>query len=141
MQWHGPAMVEFRDDGDAQPCLMEVNGRFWSSLQLAIAAGVDFPALWLAVLRGEAIATPSPYAEGVTVRWLWGDVKRLLCVLAGPPAGFSGPYPSVWQGVRELIGPQARDSRLEIWQRTDPWPAVGEWTQAARELWNRRSAP
>jgi hypothetical protein len=36
-------MVEFKDDGVNPPCLMEINGRFWGSLQLAIDAGVDFP--------------------------------------------------------------------------------------------------
>src|SRR2546422_7527370 len=30
MRWHGPAMVEFRDDGQGEPWLMEVNGRFRS---------------------------------------------------------------------------------------------------------------
>ena len=35
----------------ASPYLMEVNGRFWGSLQLAIDAGVDFPALLVAARR------------------------------------------------------------------------------------------
>jgi predicted ATP-grasp superfamily ATP-dependent carboligase len=139
MQWQGPAMVEFREVAGEEPVLMEVNGRFWNSLQLAIEAGVDFPALWLSVLLDEPVATPPPYTEGVTVRWLWGDVKRFLYVLAGPPAGFSQPYPSVWQGARDLLGRQSAGSRLEVWQRTDPWPAVGEWVQGARELWRARS--
>ena len=43
-RWHGVAMVEFkRDERDDTPRLMEINGRFWGSLQLAIDAGVDFP--------------------------------------------------------------------------------------------------
>jgi len=140
MCWHGPAMVEFRDAAGEPPCLMEVNGRFWNSLALAIEAGVDFPRLWLSVLQGEPVAAPASYHEGVTIRWLWGDVKRLLYVIAGPPEGFSGTYPSVWQSVRDLVGPQTHRGRLETWQRTDPWPAVGEWAQAARELLTRRSA-
>jgi predicted ATP-grasp superfamily ATP-dependent carboligase len=139
MEWHGPAMVEFRDEDGQPPCLMEVNGRFWNSLQLAIEAGVDFPRLWLAVLRGEHVTPPAAYAEGVTVRWLWGDVKRLLYVLAGPPRGCPMTYPTVWQGMREVLGPQTPASRLEVWQRGDPWPAVGEWVQGARELWRARS--
>src|SRR6185312_113515 len=36
LQWHGPVMVEFRDDGCSPPALMEVNGRFWGSTQLAV---------------------------------------------------------------------------------------------------------
>src|SRR5207302_7328275 len=67
MQWHGPAMVEFRDDGKNPPWLMEVNGRFWGSLELAITAGVDFPLLWVRLLQGEAVQASHHYALGVTV--------------------------------------------------------------------------
>ena len=36
-------MVEYRHDpSTGRCCLMEINGRFWGSLQLAIDAGVDF---------------------------------------------------------------------------------------------------
>ncbi len=43
-QWRGVAMVEFKQDAaTGTPYLMEINGRFWGSLQLAIDSGVDFP--------------------------------------------------------------------------------------------------
>ena len=45
VQWHGVAMVEFKVADNGIPYLMEVNARFWGSLQLAIDAGIDFP--WL----------------------------------------------------------------------------------------------
>ena len=55
MHWCGVAMVEFkRDASTGTAYLMEVNGRFWGSLQLAIDAGVDFPALLVAAASGEA---------------------------------------------------------------------------------------
>ncbi|OLE20554.1 MAG: hypothetical protein AUG50_00315, partial [Betaproteobacteria bacterium 13_1_20CM_3_63_8] len=39
--WSGVAMVEYkRDAATGEPYLMEVNGRFWGSLQLAIDSGV-----------------------------------------------------------------------------------------------------
>ena len=44
LNWHGVAMVEFKhNDSTQQSCLMEINGRFWGSLPLAVAAGSDFP--------------------------------------------------------------------------------------------------
>jgi predicted ATP-grasp superfamily ATP-dependent carboligase len=140
MEWRGPAMVEFRDDGVEEPRLMEVNGRFWGSLQLAIAAGVDFPRLWVAVLRQRPVAVPTAFRAGVTLRWLWGDAKRLLYVLAGPPAGYPGRFPTRWKGVRELIGAQPIGTRIESWDRGDPWPAVGEWVQGLEELLTHRRA-
>lgn len=134
LRWHGPAMVEFRDDGAGAPHLMEVNGRFWGSLQLAVAAGVDFPRLWLDVLRGRAPSAPPEYREGVTLRWLWGDAKRLLHILAGRPRGYPAPYPTRLAGLLELLGPQPAGTRSEMWQRDDPWPALGEWVQGFATL-------
>ncbi|MFN3652456.1 MAG: ATP-grasp domain-containing protein [Armatimonadota bacterium] len=134
LSWHGPAMVEFRDDGVQPPCLMEVNGRFWTSLQLAVDSGVDFPAQWVAVLRGESPGEPAAYEDGVILRWLWGDMKRLLCILTGPPAGFTGPYPTRIEGFREIFGRQPAGTRLEMWRRDDPWPALGEWLEGLRDL-------
>ncbi|MGB9628352.1 MAG: ATP-grasp domain-containing protein, partial [Thermodesulfobacteriota bacterium] len=50
LNWRGVAMVEFKvDPRDETPKLMELNPRFWGSLQLAIFAGVDFPYLMLRI--------------------------------------------------------------------------------------------
>lgn len=134
MSWHGPAMVEFRDDGEHAPALMEVNGRFWGSLQLAVSAGADFPKWWAAILRGRPLERRTNYATGVTVRWVWGDVKRFLYILAGAPPGYPGRYPTVFQGMRELLGRQPPGTQSEAWQRGDRWPAVGEWVQGIGDL-------
>lgn len=134
LDWHGPAMVEFRDDGEHPPALIEVNGRFWGSLELAIASGADFPHWWAELLAGRTAPQRTTYARGVTRRWLWGDVKRFLYVLAGPPRGYPERYPTRWQGLMELIGPQPRGTRVETWSADDRWPAVGEWVQGLMEL-------
>jgi predicted ATP-grasp superfamily ATP-dependent carboligase len=77
--WHGVAMVEFkRDRQTGQPFLMEVNGRFWGSLQLAIDAGVDFPLLACQLALGGPVDLPSAYRVGVRSRWLLGDLDHLL---------------------------------------------------------------
>jgi predicted ATP-grasp superfamily ATP-dependent carboligase len=77
--WSGVAMVEFKyDPATGRAWLMEINGRFWGSIQLAIAAGVDFP--WLYVrqqLRGIA---PGPVQADARWRlwWLLGDLDHFL---------------------------------------------------------------
>jgi predicted ATP-grasp superfamily ATP-dependent carboligase len=134
LRWHGPAMVEFRDDDKQPPCLMEVNGRFWGSLQLAINAGIDFPCLWVALLNGEKVEASTEYLEGLTLRWLWGDMKRLLLIVAGPPSGYTASHPTLWQGLKEVFGRQPQGTRLEIWQRDDPAPAIAEWLEGVRGL-------
>src|SRR6185312_15979930 len=73
--WCGVAMIEYKVDArTGTPYLMEINARFWGSLQLAIDAGVDFPNLLLSVaLDGARPAMPT-YRAGVRSRWWWGDV-------------------------------------------------------------------
>lgn len=82
-QWHGVAMVEFKVAADGTPYLMEVNGRFWGSLQLAIDAGVDFPYLACQLTCAQSVIAPSSYRIGVRSRWLLGDLDRLYLVLKG----------------------------------------------------------
>ncbi len=51
--WQGVAMVEYKiDERTGTPILMEINGRFWGSLQLAVDAGVDFPRLLIECAEG-----------------------------------------------------------------------------------------
>jgi len=83
MAWHGVAMVEFKVSADGTPYLMEVNARFWGSLQLAIDSGVDFPWLLYQLATGRDVESDDDYVTGVKSRWLWGDFKRLCKVLAG----------------------------------------------------------
>ena len=57
LRWTGLAMVEFRV-GPAGPVLMEINGRVWGSLPLAVKSGVDFPAKLVQLYLGaEAFGT------------------------------------------------------------------------------------
>lgn len=80
--WQGVAMVEFKQDlRDNELKLMEINGRFWGSLQLAIDVGVDFPALLLQTVHSGRPGPQAPYRVGVRNRWLWGDFDSLLKTL------------------------------------------------------------
>lgn len=133
-EWHGPAMVEFRDDGINPPHLMEVNGRFWGSLQLAIDSGVDFPAMWVSILKGEAVEPVRDFAVGRSLRWLLGDLKRLFFIARGPPVGYNGDFPSFFVGLREVFGRQPAGTRLEGFRVDDPLPALGELVGGLREL-------
>ena len=48
LDFQGLAMVEFRKkEASRIPYFMEINGRLWGSLALALHAGIDFPAAWL----------------------------------------------------------------------------------------------
>jgi CelD/BcsL family acetyltransferase involved in cellulose biosynthesis/predicted ATP-grasp superfamily ATP-dependent carboligase len=104
LDWHGVAMVEFKlDVRDNVPKLMEINGRFWGSLQLAVDAGVDFPALLGRTVGDEPFGPQPPYRVGIKSRWLWGDFDSLLQTLArkGRPVG--GAEPSRVRAVMDFL--------------------------------------
>ena len=71
--WNGVAMVEFKKKD--KPCLMEINGRFWGSLPLAINAGVDFPYLCTLMLLG---MEKRNYKYKLGFRQKWGLPGEIL---------------------------------------------------------------
>jgi predicted ATP-grasp superfamily ATP-dependent carboligase len=80
LKWHGIVMVEFRRDvRDEEFKLMEINPKFWGSLDLAIASGVDFPYL-LYKMAVEGDVEPS-FRYKIGVRFLWpfpDDFQRII---------------------------------------------------------------
>lgn len=79
LNWHGVAMVEFKNDpGDNIPKLMEINPRFWGSLDLAYVSGVNFPYLLYQLSQEKEVKQPQ-YRVGVRGRWLLpGDIAHFI---------------------------------------------------------------
>lgn len=79
LNWHGVAMVEFKiDQRDNAPKVMEINARFWGSLQLAIDSGIDFPYMLYKITSTGDVAPAFDYKVGIKTRWLLGDLDHLL---------------------------------------------------------------
>lgn len=77
--WHGVAMMEYKlDQTTKKHLLMEVNGRFWGSLQLAIDAGIDFPYLLYQLATDGSVEAPKAYRVGIKNRWFLGDLDHTL---------------------------------------------------------------
>jgi predicted ATP-grasp superfamily ATP-dependent carboligase len=126
LDWNGVAMVEYKvDAATGEAYLMEINGRFWGSLQLAIDAGVDFPALLAAASAGGAVPSEAPvYRAGVRFRWWWGDVDHLLVRLARSASRLALPVdaPSRLTVVREFVAAGAPHRDSDSLRRDDPRP-------------------
>jgi predicted ATP-grasp superfamily ATP-dependent carboligase len=131
--WRGVAMVEFKKCNDTGvPYLMEVNGRLWGSLQLAIDAGIDFPALLVETTLGEPRTPSDPYRSGVRCRWFWGDVDHTLTLLRRTPR------PSLvgcLRAVARLFRPSTPGDRLEVLRASDPRPFLRETSEWFRTVW------
>ena len=115
LNWVGVGMVEFKvDPRDGIPKLMEVNPRFWGSLQLAIVSGVDFPFLILKMARKERFDPVLRYAVGKRFRWLLlGDILHFL----KHPQRFD-LHPSFFN----FFDP---NTSYDIFSKDDPLPLLG----------------
>lgn len=126
--WSGVAMLEFKERArDGTPFLMEVNGRFWGSLQLAIDAGVDFPRLLVEAALGARPTPVTSYDIGVRSRWWWGDVDHLLLRLLRSRATLDLPAdsPGRFRALVDFARLRSVD-RNEVLRWDDPGPFVRE---------------
>ena len=124
LKWQGVAMVEFRiDPRDNTPKLMEINPRFWGSLQLSIFSGVDFPYLLYKLVTEGDIEPVMDYKEGVKCRWLLpGDILQFLSA------------PSKIENLREFCRFR---TNYDIISLDDPGPTFGFMLATARYLFDK----
>lgn len=134
--WKGVAMVEYRvESGSGTPYLMEVNGRLWGSLQLAVDAGVDFPRLLVALCLGQDVEPVTNYRKGVRCRWEWGEVDHLIQRVKGWVRTRGGaPVADGGAGLASLLLPWRPGDRYEVFRLRDPAPFARETGQWFRRL-------
>jgi len=144
LRWHGVAMVEFRQRPDGTPVFLEVNGRFWNSLALAVYAGADFPRLLADMAEHGDVAPSLDYQVGLRCRWLLGDARHLAAVLRGPPKTFTGRFPSRWRTLVDVLTP-VPGTRHDNFTLDDPLPEIADWLdfltrRVPRQIARRRPA-
>ena len=143
VKWNGVAMVEFKvERHSGTPMLMEINGRFWGSLQLAVDAGLNFPYLLYQAMQGKPVAVPdNSYRIGTKSRWLLGDVDHLLMRLtkSSSELHLDAHMPSRTRCLAEFCKLFQRDLHYEVESLNDPGPAFAEYRAWFSHLGGRRS--
>lgn len=123
LAWHGVAMVEFKGDPDGSPALIEINAKFWGSLDVALAAGVDFPGDLAALLEGGTLPPQAPVRR---VRFSWplgGDLWHGLFRPASLPR-------VLWDAISPRV---AHSLRLDD-AGPHAWEAL-QWARSAPGAW------
>lgn len=147
LRWHGVAMVEFkRNPASGAFRLMEINGRFWGSLPLAVAAGADFPAMLHALMTTGAVGTWPAARAGIVGRQLARDLDWLEHVLRRNAPARLVQLPSAGQVLRDSLLVFSRQHRFDVQNWRDPWPGLvdlariadGQWRRLAGKLAQRR---
>jgi predicted ATP-grasp superfamily ATP-dependent carboligase len=122
LSWHGVAMVEFRKDANTGEFkLMEINPKFWGSLDLAIASGINFPYLAASLVTMKDVKVPTTYKLGL--RYCWPIPDDALHLLARPEAVLSVVRDWTNFSVKKNVwlsdmAPQFCQSTMEIGKRT-----------------------
>jgi predicted ATP-grasp superfamily ATP-dependent carboligase len=128
--WQGVAMVEFkRDERDGKAKLMEINGRFWGTLQLAVVCGVDFPCLLLNTLQEKSLNhRVGEYRIGHKMKWFFGTLDHLLIRLKNDDAALQLPpwAPTKWGAFKDFVKIFSRNTSFDVFDRRDIWPFIHE---------------
>jgi predicted ATP-grasp superfamily ATP-dependent carboligase len=135
LEWTGLAMVEFKL-AERGPVLMEINGRVWGSLPLAVYSGVDFPR-WLAelYLLGPPGPEPEPaksYPSGVRARNLELELKWIASLLLGWRRHAFLPSPRRREALTALASLFDPRIRCDVQSLADPAPGWAELARIAR---------
>lgn len=127
--WTGVAMVEFRHDPRSGVSrLMEINGRYWGSLPLAVHCGVGFAKLAYETATGVPLTNPLPRRDDLRCRVLTVELKRLSRILFQPgkiaDRRFAvRPWRELGRFLLDFIRPRVR---YFVWSADDPMPLVAD---------------
>lgn len=126
--WHGPANIEFRiDQRSGQSYFIEVNGRLWGTTAMAIAAGVNFPALSCQMAIEDGLRKELSFPAGVRMRFPFPLGLHHL-------AASSSKLSVGWQ----LFGPSMR-CKSEFWW-SDPIPGLLQLRDGIKRVRSGQSA-
>ena len=110
----GLAQLQFVEVAGGR-ALIDVNPRFYGSLPLALACGVNLPAAWHASsIQGPTFDGAPGYRTGVSFHWLEGEA---LLAARSSPRPLSGV-------ARALLHPPSRPRAAAVWAPGDPLASV-----------------
>lgn len=132
LAWHGVAMVELKIDEAGRPWLIEINARFWGSLQLAVDCGARFPEYIYCLAAEQPCEIPRRYAIGRRLRWWLGDLDHLYLSLRDPEHTPTLVHKLVALG--RFVLPWQPGLRYEFARLSDPAPAVYALQEYLRQL-------
>jgi len=134
LNYTGVAMVEFKmNPATGAWVLIEINGRFWGSLPLSVAAGLDFPRFLYDMLCNGRTSFPTTYRTNYFARnWLadfyWA--RHNFRADHTEPALMTVPVRRLPREIMNLV--LLRESS-DTFAWDDPWPAFAEIREYGRK--------
>ncbi|AKG92431.1 putative ATP-grasp enzyme [Geoglobus ahangari] len=127
VEWYGVAMVEFKlDERFNKPVIIEVNPRFWGSINHAIVSGVNFPYLLYKMVTEGDVEKVTDYKTGIVTAYFMNDMRAVISAL------MSGK-------IRKVLKITKIDA-FDEFSSEDPLPAfifpLSEIEEAVRNIFN-----
>lgn len=127
LNWHGVAMVEFRRDSrDGEYKLMEINPKFWGSLDLALAAGADFPGDLCKMALGQPLTFSDHYDRNLRFHWPLSGQGELFHLWTQPQSLFAVAF--------DYLNPRVKSN---VWL-SDLNPNINELSKLFGRIFRRR---
>jgi predicted ATP-grasp superfamily ATP-dependent carboligase len=137
LDWTGLAMVEFKL-GEDGPRLMEINGRVWGSLALAIKSGIDFPGrmadLYLTGAPENGREPDTSYEVGVRSRNLDLEVLWIASTLRGREGRRLVDVPPRRHALQAALRLAYPKDGFDVFARDDPRLSLAEIARIAAKL-------
>lgn len=111
-EWFGLAQLQFIASADGAVHLIDLNGRFYGSLALALAAGSDLVSGWANLATGRPVEVAKARV-GTRYQWLEGDVRRAVVERRG---GLTEDLASCLRYAHGAVH--------SVWNIRDPGPAL-----------------
>lgn len=142
LDWHGPAMVEFKRSSNGELSLIELNPKLWGSLDLTIAAGVPLGQDLVRVASGETIKPNFTFQADRVFWWPLDSFRSLVSPPFSEARGIrtnllpSDPLPTFYM-LRNLVGTFFLN---QLWGgaigKLRHWTILHGASRAALRVWN-----
>jgi predicted ATP-grasp superfamily ATP-dependent carboligase len=121
--WSGLVELQFLRDADGRLQLIDLNGRFFGSMALSIAAGPNLPDAWGRQVLGAPLPDLADGRPGSRFLWTAGDLRRARVERRG------GLVRDVVSVLRWFPG-----ATTSVWELRDPGPTVDLVTSRVRPV-------
>ena len=137
LKWTGVAMAEFKYNKSTDEfALIEINGRFWGSLPLAVAAGMDFPYYLYEFLVEGRKQFDRSYKIGIYCRNLRADFGWFRQNLVTRPSKYNNALP-LWELLPEVFNIMTMRERSDTFVSDDLRPGFKEIGFIFRKIRNK----
>lgn len=135
--WDGVAHVAFFvDKPRGKVWFMEINGRFWASLEGSVHAGWDFPVWTYEYFLHAKRPQPGSLQIGSMTCWHLGDLMALVSYWCGGEVPATGANPGKLRSTLQFLEGFHPAIHSDIFRWSDPWPAFIEKCQWSSRAWN-----